>query len=243
MGSSFAAGPLVGRRSPGSPRRAGRSAANYAHLLAARLGLRLVDVSYSGATAAELLDGQDGAGPPQVEAVAADTELVTVTCGGNDIGYVPRLAGAGAPWSFLALPATRRRLAEFAEQTESNLAGLAATFDRLTAEVRRRAPRARLLLVDYLTILPPEPGTPAGRLPAEVADWGRAVADRLAAETRAAAQRAGCGCVAASAASRDHHAWSAEPWTRRFRYSRHDGAPYHPNAAGMRAVADLLATT
>ncbi|MGH3189836.1 MAG: hypothetical protein ACRDOL_21740 [Streptosporangiaceae bacterium] len=46
--------------------------------------------------------------------------------------------------------------------------------------------------------------------------------------------------MAASIASASHDAWSATPWTRRFRLSLRGGAPYHPNAAGMAAVADLV---
>lgn len=38
LGSSFAAGPGLRPRAPGSPRLSGRSAVNYAHLTAARLG-------------------------------------------------------------------------------------------------------------------------------------------------------------------------------------------------------------
>jgi lysophospholipase L1-like esterase len=135
------------------------------------------------------------------------------------------------PWPWRRRPDPRdRRLDE-----------LPAALDRLVAEVRRRAPRAHLVLVDYLTVLPPDPSTPTGMLPADVAAWGRTVAARLSAETRAAAARGGAGFVAAAAASRDHHAWSASPWTRRFRFPTGAGAPYHPNAAGMRAVAALLA--
>jgi lysophospholipase L1-like esterase len=239
MGSSFAAGPFIGRRSPGSPKKAGRSAANYAHVLAGRLGLDLVDVTYSGVTAAGILDGAGNGEPPQIEAVTAETSLVTVTCGGNDVGYLPRLTMASLPWPLRALPGRRREVAELGRTAGERLDALDATFDRLTAEVRRRAPQARLVLVDYLTILPPA-GQKAGSLTGTLLDWGRDIADRIAAETRDAAERAGCDYVAASAASRDHHAWSAEPWTRRFRISPHGGAPYHPNAAGMRAVAALL---
>ena len=72
--------------------------------------------------------------------------------------------------------------------------------------------------------------------------WGRALAARLAATTKAAASTAGWTYIAASAASADHHAWSAEPWTRRFHLSLRGGAPYHPNAAGMAAVAGLVIT-
>ena len=46
--------------------------------------------------------------------------------------------------------------------------------------------------------------------------------------------------MSASAASAGHHAWSASPWTRRFHLSLRGGAPYHPNADGMAAVARLV---
>jgi lysophospholipase L1-like esterase len=240
LGSSFAAGPWVGRRRSGSPRRAGRSASNYAALLAARAGLSLRDVTFSGATAAELLDGQDGAGPPQIEAVTADTDLVTLTCGGNDVGYIGRLMLGSLVWPLSSLPGARREAAETDARTSERLAALPATFDRLLTAVRQRAPHARIVLVDYLTILPPDASTPTGRLPASVASWARDVASQLSAETRAAAARHDCGFVAASEASRDRHAWSASPWTRRYGLWPRDGAPFHPNQAGMRAVADLL---
>ncbi len=35
--------------------------------------------------------------------------------------------------------------------------------------------------------------------------------------------------------------WDEEAWTRRFHLSLRGRAPYHPNAAGMAAVADLIA--
>ena len=55
MGSSFAAGPGLPSRVPGSPRRAGRSTGNYAHLVARELGLDLHDVTFSGAATSDLL--------------------------------------------------------------------------------------------------------------------------------------------------------------------------------------------
>jgi lysophospholipase L1-like esterase len=239
LGSSFAAGPGLGRRTPGSPRRAGRSSNNYASIFARRAGLELRDVTFSGAKASELLDGQDKAGPPQIEAVTADADVVTLTCGGNDVGYIGRLVLESLPWPLRMLPGARREAAETAALTDERLAALPATFDRLLDEVRRRAPRARIVLIDYLTVLPPDRSVPTGRLPAPVAEWGRQVARRLSAETRAAAARHECDFVAASEASRDHHAWSASPWTRRYGFP----APFHPNREGMRAVADLLSRT
>lgn len=106
--------------------------------------------------------------------------------------------------------------------------------------LRERSPRARILFVDYLTLLPPA-GTPAPPLPDDVADLGRHIAQRLVDQTSEAALATGCEVIHAAEMSRDHHPWSVEPWTV--------GAgsllpwrpkPWHPNAAGMRAVAELI---
>ena len=69
MGSSFAAGPGLRPRVAGSPRLAGRSQVNYAHLVAAKLGLELVDVTFGGTTTADILASQ-------VPVVTQDTTLV-----------------------------------------------------------------------------------------------------------------------------------------------------------------------
>ncbi|MBO0865908.1 MAG: SGNH/GDSL hydrolase family protein, partial [Mycobacterium sp.] len=49
LGSSMAAGPGILPRAKGAPWGSGRSARNYAHLVAERLNLDLVDVTFSGA--------------------------------------------------------------------------------------------------------------------------------------------------------------------------------------------------
>jgi lysophospholipase L1-like esterase len=242
MGSSFAAGPGLPVRVPGSPRRAGRSASNYAHLAARALGLDLHDVTYSGATTGDILGPSAAGQAAQLDAVTPATRLVTVTAGGNDVGYLPRLTLSSLPWPLRALPRVRAQVAGFGDPavTDERFAGLGPSLQAIARGAREQAPECRVLFVDYLTILPPA-GTGAGTPPpAAIADWGRSVAARLAATTRAAAEAAGAEYVAASVASAGHHAWSAAPWTRRFHLSLRGGAPYHPNAAGMAAVAGLV---
>ena len=243
MGSSYAAGPGLPSRVPGSPRRSGRSTGNYAHLLARALGLDLHDVTFSGATTGDLLRPSAAGQPAQLAAVTPDTALVTITAGGNDVGYVPRLTLASLPWPVRALPRLTRQVAGFGddEATDGRFAQLRANLAEIAVSLRDRAPACRVLIVDYLTILPPEGQDPNPPPPAEIARWGRATAARLAATTREAAYAAGWDYLAASAASADHHAWSKEPWTRHFHYSLRGGAPYHPNAPGMAAIADLAA--
>ena len=55
-----------------------------------------------------------------------------------------------------------------------------------------------------------------------------------------AAAATGAEFVDVPTLSADHHAWYAEPWTRRFRCTLRGGAAYHPDAAGMDAVASAL---
>src|SRR6202451_545490 len=135
MGSSFAAGPGLPTRVPGSPRRAGRSTGNYAHLLARTLGLDLHDVTFSGATTGDLLRPSAAGQPAQLAAVTPDTALVTITAGGNDVGYVPRLTLASLPWPLRALPGAPARAAgcgdpqptdERFARLEQNLAAIAS---------------------------------------------------------------------------------------------------------------------
>jgi lysophospholipase L1-like esterase len=244
MGSSFAAGPGVPSRVPGSPRRAGRSTGNYAHLVARALGLDLRDVTFSGATTSEILSPSAAGQAAQLDAVTPDTSLVTITAGGNDAGFVPRLTLASLPRPLPVLPRIKARVAELgdARATDERFEQLERNLATIAVRLRDRAPGCQVLLVDYLTILPPEGPAPAAPPPPDVAAWGRAVAARLAATTQVAASAAGWKYVAASAASADHHAWSAAPWTRRFHLSLRGGAPYHPNAAGMAAVAELVLT-
>jgi lysophospholipase L1-like esterase len=87
LGSSFAAGPGLPPRAPGSPRRAGRSTGNYAHRIARALDLDLHDVTFSGATTGDILSPSAAGQPAQLDAVTPDTALVTITAGENDVGF------------------------------------------------------------------------------------------------------------------------------------------------------------
>ncbi|TPG29876.1 SGNH/GDSL hydrolase family protein [Mycolicibacterium hodleri] len=241
LGSSMAAGPGIRPRAD-SPTGAGRSAVNYAHLVADRLSYDLADVTFSGATTANLLSERQRGTPPQIEALDGTESLVTVTIGGNDVGYVPLLFAAGLPRWTRSLPLLGRRLGDLLDPTalDRALVAVEESLRNVGREVRQRAPRATVLFVDYLTLLPPA-GTPASPLNGLDTALGRRVADTLERLTGDAASDTGCGWVRAAAASREHHAWSSDPWTTKFGLPVPGRvAPLHPNAAGMRAVADLI---
>ncbi|MDO2971060.1 SGNH/GDSL hydrolase family protein [Mycobacteroides abscessus] len=242
LGSSMAAGPGIMPRAQGSPRLAGRSARNYPHQIAGRQGYRLVDVTYSGATTAHILTDSHNNDPPQIDALDGTEELVTVTVGGNDVGYVPFLVAASLPRILRALPVVGRALDALLDpnKREEALAGIGKSLRAVGEQVRDRAPRARVIFIDYLSLLPPE-GQPAPPYTLQQSTTGHRIAAALVAATAEAAQATGCEIVHASTASTDHHAWSARPWTTRPAIPwPWRPAPLHPNEDGMTAVADLV---
>ncbi len=166
MGSSFAAGPGVGQRDPKSPLLCMRSAENYAHLLAKARGLNLTDVTCSGATTQHILKGGQYFQPPQLDALGPNTELVTITIGGNDVSYLGNLLAWSFQQTLNRMPFVGRLLARAAtpeEEVDRAFAMLPDQLARIAAEVRRRSPRATLVFVDYTTVLPEE-GSCADRL-------------------------------------------------------------------------------
>ena len=240
LGSSMAAGPGIRPRAAGAPRFSGRSARNYPHLVAKRLNLELVDVTFSGATTAHVLADRQRGVPPQIAALDGSEALVTVTIGGNDVGYIPLLMAASLPRAARRLLAGRLRELLDRDARDRALDEVFGSLCAVGRALRGRAEGARVLFVDYLTVLPPA-GTPApGFSPAD-ADLGRHVAATLERLTADAAAATGCEVVHAAVASRQHHAWSAEPWTTRPGVPLPGRpAPLHANGAGMRAVAELV---
>ena len=238
MGSSYAAGAGIGPLQPGSPERCNRNSNNYASLLAARLQLRLTDTSCSGATTAHVLGRWDEL-PPQIDAVTAETRLVTVTVGGNDLNFMGWLFSGSCRAGVSPFPGPCR------EASEPSDAAYQALENRLLAiaqEVRRRAPNARLVFVQYVRLISPRPCQQEPLAPGDAAVASQ-IAARLAEVTRNAAHKGGAVVLAADTASQDHTPCSATPWANGLTadHDRSLGAPWHPNAAGHAAIAELLA--
>lgn len=237
MGASFASGPGIPGSERGSPGACGRSTSSYPNVLARRFALSLRDVTCQGATTADVLTEEQDGQPPQIAAIRAGTDLVTVTVGGNDVGYLASLINYSCATSGGSQCTKVNRSA-----MNRKLTYIRSRIGKIAREIQRRAPRSRILLVDYLTILPASgracPGVPL--TPDQVA-FELTVADRLNTAIRQAAADTGAQLVEASAASRDHnHACGPHPYIEKYKPGRHRTS-YHPNGAGMAKVADLIA--
>ncbi|WP_166252728.1 SGNH/GDSL hydrolase family protein [Solimonas terrae] len=242
MGSSFAAGPAITTRAADSPWFCARSQDNYAHQLARLRQLSLVDVSCGGATTRHILGGGFLMLPPQLDAVTSDTELVTITIGGNDIDYIGNMMALGCdastPWYLRRVGACRSRSVGRMEQ---DLRDTALRMGRIVDEIHRRAPKAKVVLVTYQTVLPDQ-GTceRLGLSDAQVAQM-RDIADQLADTTRRVAQQHGALLLDAASLTHGHDVCAADAWMNGMRPSRGLlGAPLHPTLAAMTAIAQAL---
>jgi lysophospholipase L1-like esterase len=244
LGSSFASGPGI---PPQAFKAAGRSEKNYAHLIASRLNSPLTDLSVSGATLLNVLSepqlffGRRFA--PQLASLPPDVDIVTITAGGNDLGYI-----GGVIFDTLLAKLLARMLSHFlpAPVPPPDLSGqdVADRFVAVIDKIRETAPTCRVYLVEYLTLFGrhAKPGAD-GSLDEEKIEKYKKIAAKLQAAYKLAAKaRSGCVLVPVGERSWDHGLGSEEPWVDGFSFAmwRKGKVPYHPNAKGMEAVAEML---
>lgn len=242
LGSSYAAGP-------GSPKLLDkgclRAADNYPHRVASARGLRLTDVSCSSATTANILRTaqRPHATKPQITAVTATTDLVTITIGGNDLRYIGRVAdqvcvhrmAAASLVSSRSTPSgCRAGRVPAPEPSAADYADVERSMVAIVDAVRSRAPRARIVFVDYPPLVDPRaPFCSAVPLtPAEIAETTRVHAGLVAATARAA-RSSGALLATASAAGAAHTACSSSPWL----WGIDTPSAYHLTPVGKAGVA------
>jgi lysophospholipase L1-like esterase len=244
LGDSYVAGPFI--PAPLPPYGCLKSDHNYAHLAQSRLDLALRDPSCSGAETEDMTEEQGvtpGPNPPQFDSIDADTQLVTLGIGGNDIGFSSLAKDCFAAQSPHGSPCKdkyvvdgvdeiSRRIAETAPKVAANLQGIHAL-----------APAARVLVVNYPAILPDEGPGCWPQVPVADGDvaWLRDKEREL--NTMLATQAAdnGAGVVDWYSPSVGHDAcqppgikWVEGP------VPMNAAAPVHPNLLGMLAMSDLL---
>ncbi len=241
LGDSFPAGE--GLRGATGPCR--RSPLAYPNLLAQRTNLLPSLHACSGATTEDVLERAQhpDEGRAQIEWVAPDTDVVTLTVGGNDVGF-GRVVGACLSG---ADPCSR-----LDGEVDARIIALKERLAVLNREIRRRVPEARLLVVGYPHLIADPTlveldrcrelgGTsPEQRISQEEVEWLREKGDALNVAMRESARAAGARYVDSARSFAGHEACTAVPWVAGFAEAD-VGASFHPNAAGHQALARLLA--
>jgi lysophospholipase L1-like esterase len=148
---------------------------NYPHQVAARLGLSLDDRTCSGAVTANIRDTPQNTGvgiaPVQSDSLNTETDVVTVSIGGNDLGFGDVAAfcvslGPGEP--ILGDPLLENCSDYYHPLPDVDL--LADKLDEVVAPalastyalIAEKAPNAKVVVLGYPTIAPDVENVPAG---------------------------------------------------------------------------------
>ncbi|HET9444101.1 MAG TPA: SGNH/GDSL hydrolase family protein [Acidimicrobiales bacterium] len=244
LGDSYTAGPLIPNQE--GPPGCFRSSTNYPHYLAGAFGLPAFrDVSCSGARTRDMTAPQvDGSGrpvnPPQLEALDENTRIVTVTIGGNDIGFA-EIGTSCLSLTPLGSPCQDRYVVDGVDTLEARIRSAAPDVAAVLGEIRARSPLARVLVLTYPAILPEDAGATCWpQLPLARADiaYVRNLQKKLNAMVAAQAEAAGATVVDVYAASigRDSCQLPLHRWVEPL-VPASPAFPIHPNVLGMQGMA------
>ena len=201
-----------------------RSPFSYPAQIAAATGTSLTLAACSGATTSDLL-------ARQIPAVPSGTDYVTITVGGNDLGFAPVLSTCGLPgWLGNCNAAINAGLAILSTELPDRL-------DDVYSAVRRQAPNAKVVVTGYpmlfngsdCNVLTFFTGAEMARLNAAT------VALNTVIQARAAA--AGFTFVSAEPAFIGHAWCDRQPWINGLTISPNS---FHPNISGHSAYARLV---
>jgi lysophospholipase L1-like esterase len=243
LGDSYTAAPLVPSIIPAGG--CFRSTNNYPHVVARALAITdFVDASCSGAQTKDMTTSQLPGVAPQLNAVTADTDLVTVSIGGNDfsvfgtlVGVCPTLRASdptGAPCRDAMRASGEDRLLSAVAQTRERVRAVVAA-------IKAKAPDAEVIVVGYPQIAPRQ-GTCPALLPLADGDYNYAIQvnQRLTWALREVAAQQHVGYVDVWKASQGHDVCSTDPWINGQFTDVTRAQSFHPFANEQAAVAGLV---
>jgi lysophospholipase L1-like esterase len=217
-----------------------RSTRNYPHVIAGTTGAQLTDVTCGAAETNDYFESQYPGVAPQLDALKGDTQLVTMTIGGNDsgvfIGTIVSCGTAGLTTLGQGSPCKDRYGSSF-EDTINN-----TTYPSLVKSlnaVRAKAPSAQVAILGYPWIMPASGGC-FDKMPIAQGDvpYVRGIQATLNDAVRRAAAATGATYVDLNTVSNGHDA--CQPIGVRWVEPVLQGTNpviVHPNALGESAMA------
>ncbi|HEU4600181.1 MAG TPA: SGNH/GDSL hydrolase family protein [Solirubrobacterales bacterium] len=243
LGDSYAAGPLIPNQI--APLGCLKSDHNYPHLAAGGIGLELRDPSCSGAKTKDMTEAQSiefGTNPPQFNSLDASTAVVSITIGGNDIGFSEVIENCVTVNPF-SHPCVDKYNSGGHDILAERIAATAPKVAAVLQGIHARSPAARVYVLNYAAILPETgygcwPQMPLGFLDVP---YLRSTEKRLNSMLATQASANGATLVDWYSASIGHDACksSSTRWVEPL-VPTNPAAPVHPNLAGMQGAANAL---
>ncbi|XQE90408.1 SGNH/GDSL hydrolase family protein [Streptomyces microflavus] len=243
LGDSYAAAPLVLPVDP-SNLLCLRSLADYPHIAAKALGARLTDVSCSGATAQHLTTSQYPGTKPQLNALTNDTDIVSITIGGNDTGLVTAALGC---INLLPKPlgssCAARNTKDGVDTVKARIDAWAPKIATTLNQIKQRAPHAKVFVVGYGNYIRLGGCFPTQPIWDVDATYIQGAVDHLSAALRATVRQHGATFVDTYTLGIGHDACAA-PADRHIEglVPAHIATLLHPNANGSKAIGGALAS-
>ena len=241
LGDSYSAASGVLPLDPEAPVQCLRSTLNYPHVLAAKLGAELTDVTCGAAETRHFGESQYPGVAPQLDALSKDTDLVTMTIGGNDssvfIGSILSCGTLGVASLGQGSPCKDT----FGDQFEDTIRNTTypSLVEALNA-VHAKAPKARVAILGYPWIMPETDGC-YPQMPVSKGDvpYVRSLQRTLNDAVGRAARETGSVFVNLNGVSNGHDACQA-PGTRWVEPALLGENPVivHPNALGEAKMAE-----
>jgi hypothetical protein len=243
LGDSYAAGPFI--PNPVLPLGCLKSDHNYPHLAAPSIG-PLTDPSCSGAKTNDMTNPQNvdpgGPNPPQFNSLAASTEVVSVTIGGNDIGF-SEIAQSCITFNPFSSPCRDKYNSGGKDQIAERIAATAPKVAAVLQGIHSRSPQARVYLVNYPAIFPETGNGCWPQMPVSFSDAPYLRAKQKELNAMLATQASGNSATLVNwyQASIGHDACKSASvrWVEPL-VPNSPSAPIHPNLHGMEGGAAVL---
>ena len=243
LGDSYAAGPLI--PNPLAPFGCLKSSNNYGRIAQRTLAFaEYRDATCSGARTDHMTATQNvspGPNPPQFNSLSGETQLVTLSIGGNDIGFSDLAQDCVSVLPFGS--PCRDRYTRGGDQITTRINATAPKVAAVLQGIHARSPGAKVLLVNYSAIFPHSGNGCWPRMPVTPADvrWLREKQVQLNGmlAQQAAANGATIVDVYTASAGRDACAGSGTRWVEPY-IPGNAAAPLHPNLRGMQAMAAMV---
>ncbi|HEY1820562.1 MAG TPA: SGNH/GDSL hydrolase family protein [Trebonia sp.] len=247
LGDSYTAGGLLPLDKNATPAGCLRSTKAYPVLVAHALGAPLTDVSCASAGVKDMTAAQKtylGTNPAQLDALTPDDQVVLLTLGGDDIGFLNVLKEC-VTLSFThpsGSPCQAHYTVGGTDQLTAAVTTEASKITQVLSAIAARAPRARVVVVGYPDMFPQSGGCwPAVPITNGDIAYLRGIEVKANAMLAADAQAAGDTFVDTYTPTIGHDFCTAE--SVRDVEGLLPGSlalPFHPNARGQQAMANAV---
>ena len=236
LGDSFTANSF---HSPGaSSNGCDQTGRNQPHVVQARMGFSsFVDASCDGATSDDIMAAGTG-NASQISFVTSTTKLVTLSIGGNDIGFsdivknctIDYLTFGGCKGDYVS---------GTTDQITNRINAAKVKIQNVVNAVKARAPQAKIFIYGYPTLVPMSGTSGCTGLTLASGDisYLRSKQAQLNSALSSIATASGAKYIDVYGPSAGHDPCSSTAWVARVI----DLPPVHPTSRGVDALADLVA--